>query len=113
MAKKPVGKAKLAPKTHAKIAILAKDLAKQMTVDGLSQFTLEGIVEAKWKIAGMANLFIRMGNKVAAAELLVEAGRMDALLNSDNNRAEVWQNLKEVLEEGKKDAPEESEESDK
>jgi hypothetical protein len=97
MAKKPVGKAKLAPKTHGKIAIIAKDLSKQIMVDGLRQFTLDGIIEAKWKIAGIANLLLRMGNKVAAAECANEAAQMDALLNSDNTRAEVWQNLKEEL----------------
>jgi hypothetical protein len=100
MAKKPVGKAKLAPKTHGKIAIIAKELAKQMMVDGLTQYTLEGIIEAKWKIAGMANLLLRLGNKLAAAEVANEAAQMDGLLNSDNARAEVWQNLKEALESG-------------
>ncbi len=103
MAKKPVGKAKLAPKTHAKIAIIAKGLAKQMTIDGLEQYTLEGIVEAKWKIAGMANLLLRLGNKVAAVEVMMDADNMDNLLNSDNVRAEVWQNLKDALGEATKE----------
>ena len=113
MAKKPVGKAKLAPKTHAKVAIIAKGLAKQMTIDGLRQYTLEGIVEAKWKIAGMANLLLRLGNKLAATELAIEADHMDALLGSDNVRAEVWQNLKEALGEDETDDSEEIKRSDK
>ena len=106
MAKKPVGKAKLALKTHAKIALIAKGLAKQMTIDGLAQYTLEGIIEAKWKIAGMANLLVRLGNKIAAVEVMMDADNMDNLLNSDNVRAEVWQNLKEALGEKKEDTPE-------
>lgn len=110
MAKKPVGKAKLAPKTHAKIAILAKDLAKQMTIDGLRQYSLAGIIEAKWKIAGIANLLLRMGNKIAAAELIIEAEKMGALLNSDNNRAEVWQTLKEALGENESEENEDDKE---
>jgi len=99
MAKKPVGRAKLAPKTHGKIAVIAKSLAKQMTIDGLNQFTLDGIVEAQWKIAGMANLLLRMGNKLAAIEVMMDADNMRNLLENDNIRAEVWQNLKEVLAE--------------
>ena len=108
MAKKPVGKAKLAPKTHAKIAIIAKELAKQVTIDGLRQYTLEGIIEAKWKIAGMANLLHRLGNNVAAVVVMMDADKMNSLLNSDNVRAEVWQNLKEALvdAEAKEDTPE-------
>jgi hypothetical protein len=98
MAKKPVGKAKLAPKTHAKIAIIAKELVKQIMIDGLGQYTIDGIIEAKWKIAGIANLLLRMGNKLAAAECANEAAQMDALLNSDTARGEVWENLKEALD---------------
>lgn len=96
MAKKPVGKAKLAPKTHGKIAIIAKELNKQIMIDGLSQYTLDGIIEAKWKIAGIATLLLRLGNKIAAMECANDAGRLDALLNSDTTRAEVWQNLKDA-----------------
>lgn len=98
MAKKPVGRAKLAPKTHGKIANIAKSLVQQIMVDGLKQFNIEGIVEAKWKIAGIANLLLRMGNKLAAAECANEAAQMDALLNSDTARGEVWENLKEALD---------------
>jgi len=99
MTKKPVGKAKLAPKTHGKIANIAKDLVKQITIDGLRQYTTEGVIEAKWKIAGMANLLLRLGNKVAAIEVMTAADHMNSLLNNDTVRAEVWQNLKEALEE--------------
>jgi hypothetical protein len=106
MAKKPIGKAKLAPKTHGKIANISKGLVQQIMIDGLRQYTVEGVIEAKWKIAGIANLLLRLGNKIAAAEVANEAAQMDALLNSDTARAEVWQNLKEAIE------PAESEESE-
>ena len=58
-------------------------------------------------------MLLRMGNRIAAAELLIEASHMEALLNSDNDRAEVWQNLKEAIGDVEKDAAEESEGSDK
>jgi len=99
MSKKPVGRAKLAPKTHGKIATIAKDLIKQIIIDGLRQYTIEGVVEAKWKIAGIATLMLHLGNNFAATECVFEADHMDSLLNNDNIRAEVWQNLKEALDE--------------
>ena len=81
-------------------------------IDGLSQYNLDGIIEAKWKMAGIANLLLRLGNKIAAAECANEAAQMDALLNSDTARAEVWQNLKEALESPESEEPEETEDSD-
>ena len=94
-------KIKLAPKTFHRIQNIARPLIDQFLIDGLSQYTIEGIVEAKWKIAGISNLLLRIGEKEVLQECIEKVNKLDSLLTMETLRAQVWQNLKEQLEEDK------------
>jgi hypothetical protein len=104
MAKQKNSKVRLATKTYVRICNTVKPLIDQFIVDGLSQYTVEGIIEAKWKIAGIANLLLRIGERNLLQRCIQEVNRLDSLLKVETLRAEVWQNLKETLEQEKKDA---------
>lgn len=96
---------RLAPKTFRRICTIVKPLIDQFIVDGLSQYTVEGIIEAKWKIAGVSNILLRIGERNLLQQCIQEVNKLDNLLKMETLRAEVWQNLKEALEQGnKKDA---------
>ena len=92
------GNHKLTAKSRRFVAKVAEELTQQVMIDGLKQFTDDGIIEAKWKIAGIANLVQRLGEEDWAKSLVQVANHMNALLNSQNARAEVWQNLREAIE---------------
>lgn len=98
MSTKAKGKHKLTSKSRLFVRQIADSLVQQIVLDGLKQFTIEGIVEAKWKIAGISNLILRIGDKEGAKLFILEANKMDALLNSQNTRGEIWANLREALE---------------
>jgi hypothetical protein len=103
MSNKAKGKHKLTSKSRLFVREVAEALSQQVMIDGLRQFTVEGIVEAKWKIAGIATLMLHLGNNIAATECAFEAENMENLINNDNIRAEVWQNLKDALSEDNPD----------
>jgi len=98
MSSKAKGNHKLTTKSRRLVSAIAAELAQQVIIDGLRQYTIDGIVEAKWKLAGIGNLLLRLGDTDGAKARVAEAGQMSGLLNSQNSRGEVWQNLKEGLE---------------
>jgi len=105
MPKQKNSKVRLATKTYARICSIVKPLIDQFIIDGLSQYTVEGIIEAKWKIAGVSNILLRIGERNLLQQCIQEVNKLDNLLKMETLRAEVWQNLKEALEQGnKKDA---------
>jgi len=96
------GRANITQTARKSVGNTAKKLCNEAMIDGLAQFTVEGIVEAKWKILGMAHLLVEITAVEPAKVCLLQAAQMDALLNQETKRAEVWQNLKEGLAEAKK-----------
>lgn len=79
----------------------AKNLVDQVMIEGLRQFSLDGIVEAKWKIAGIANLLQRLGSKDHLDFCIASVNQLETLLNVETARAHVWENVREALEEEK------------
>jgi hypothetical protein len=98
MSNKLKGSTKFAPNTLRNIRKIAEPLIEQVMLDGLKQYTVAGIVEAKWKIAGIANLLKRIGDEETTVKCIMEANKLENLLDMQTLRAEVWQNLKEAEE---------------
>ena len=98
MSNKLKNKLKLPNNGRNIVSTIAKDLVDQVLLDGLGQYTVDGIVEAKWKLAGIANLLKRLGVEPLVDRCVLEANRLDTLLNLESARALVWQNLREAKE---------------
>lgn len=98
MSNKLKNKTKLPNNGRNIVASIAKDLVDQTILDGLMQYSVDGIIEAKWKLVGIANLLKRLGVETLVDRCVLEVNRMDTLLNIETARAGVWQNLKEAME---------------